>query len=520
MYKVLIVENNPTLIKLLSHFFQSEDCDIRIADDGLQAMSVLESFIPDILFTDIIMPKIGGDVLCRIVRHTPKFKDIFIVIYSAIACEDEKRIFDLEADLYIAKGANITIAKHIRHVLEQFRSGKRRENILHGKEELHLRGITKELLISRRHYNTILENLAEAVIEMDGTGQIVQANRAAQELLSCAPATLFSSRLTDYLAGPGLDLVEEWFAGAATGGLPQFRSSYDSPLLVGERQVIIKLVSITDQDEFFLIGILQDITERKQVEKQLQIFNDELERRVERRTRELQETQSQYLHAEKLSAIGKLSASIAHEFNSPLQGVMFILKGLKNTVTLEDEDRVMLDLALSESYRMKNLIRSLQDFNRPSSGKKVLMDVHVSIDALLLLCKSDFKLKRISTVLNYDARLPQIQAIPDQIKQVFLNLLNNAADACLENGGVITISTGREEQGIAVTIQDNGIGIEPGKMDLIFQPFYSTKSAVKGTGLGLSVCHGIVQNHQGEIRVESRPGEGSTFTVLLPVKGE
>ena len=148
------------------------------------------------------------------------------------------------------------------------------------------------------------------------------------------------------------------------------------------------------------------------------------------------------------------------------------------------------------------------------------MDVHVSIDALLLLCKSDFKLKRISTVLNYDVRLPQIQAIPDQIKQVFLNLLNNAADACLENGGVITISTGREEQGIAVTIQDNGIGIEPGKMDLIFQPFYSTKSAVKGTGLGLSVCHGIVQNHQGEIRVESRFGEGSTFTVLLPVKGE
>src|SRR5690242_3764426 len=131
MYKVLIVENNPTIIKLLSHHFQGAGCDIRLAGNGLQAMSVLETFIPDILFTDIIMPKIGGDVLCRVVRNTAKFKDIFIVVYSAIAYEDEKRIFDLDADMYIAKGANTTIASHVSHVLNKFCSGRRRENILH-----------------------------------------------------------------------------------------------------------------------------------------------------------------------------------------------------------------------------------------------------------------------------------------------------------------------------------------------------------------------------------------------------
>jgi signal transduction histidine kinase len=168
---------------------------------------------------------------------------------------------------------------------------------------------------------------------------------------------------------------------------------------------------------------------------------------------------------------------------------------------------------------MKCLIRSLRDFNRPSSGEKIFMDVHASIDSVLLLCKSDFQRKRITTVLNYAARLPQILAIRDQIIQVFFNLLNNAADACLENGGVITISTWQEEKRIAVAIKDTGTGIKPEKMDQIFQPFYTTKST-KGTGLGLSVSHGIVQNHQGEIRVESRPGEGSTFTVLLPIAAE
>lgn len=269
MYKVLIVENNPTILKLIAHFFQLEGCDIRLADDGLQAMSMLDTFIPDILFTDIIMPKISGDELCRIFRQTPKLQDIFIVIYSAIACEDEKQIFDLGADLYIAKGPNDTIKNHVHHVLDQFRSGIRREDILHGTEKLHQRIVTKELLVSRRHYHATMKNLAEAVIEMDSTGQIVKANRAALKLLSRDLATLLTSRLTDYLAGPEFNLVEQWFARVSTGESPQFFSSYDSPLSVDNHQVILKLLRIDEKDEFFIIAILQDVTQRKLTEGKL-----------------------------------------------------------------------------------------------------------------------------------------------------------------------------------------------------------------------------------------------------------
>ena len=265
-----------------------------------------------------------------------------------------------------------------------------------------------------------------------------------------------------------------------------------------------------------IIIFIEDITERKQIEEQLQTLNEELGRRIEERTRELQEAQSQYIHAEKLSAVGRLSASIAHEFNNPLQGVMAILKGLKKNLRLEEEDRELLDVALSETDRMKNLIRNLQEFNRPSSGKKMPMDVHASINTLLLLCKSDFKRRRIVTVLNYAGQLTRIMAIPDQMKQVFLNLLNNAADA-IQTDGVITVRTWQENNRVAVAIQDTGTGIAPEQMGLIFQPFYTTKPEVQGTGLGLSVCQGIVRSHRGEIRVESEPGKGSTFTVLLPV---
>lgn len=227
--------------------------------------------------------------------------------------------------------------------------------------------------------------------------------------------------------------------------------------------------------------------------------------------------EQKYLHAEKLSAVGKLSASFAHEFGNPLLGILFTLKKLKEKSNIEDEDDKLLDMAISEGMRIKDLIRNLQDFNRPSTGKKTAMDVHKALDSILMLQQIDFNSRLISVVRNYTARLPEIFAVSDQIKQVFLNLLANAADACDHFGGSITVRTWQEGDTVAVAIQDSGIGIKQEDMSQIFQPFFSTKSEVEGTGLGLSVSHAIIQHHGGEIRVESQPGIGSTFTVFLPI---
>ena len=218
------------------------------------------------------------------------------------------------------------------------------------------------------------------------------------------------------------------------------------------------------------VGVFRDISDLMQVQEQLKSANEGLERKVERRTQELQETQKRFLHAEKLSAIGQLSAYIAHEFNNPLQSIMTILQSFKKWRKLEEKDKELLDLVIGETTRMKRLIQSLRDFNLPSSDKKTFIDVHASIDSLLLLCKSDFQSKGISLELNYVERFPQILAVPDQIKQLLLNLLNNAADACLKNGGVITISTCHDEKRVAVAIKDNGVGMSLKKIDLIFQP--------------------------------------------------
>ncbi len=267
------------------------------------------------------------------------------------------------------------------------------------------------------------------------------------------------------------------------------------------------------------IETLQDISDRKQMEEEIRKINDELEERVDERTMQLKLTYDQLLHAEKLSAVGKLAASIAHEFGNPIIGIRNFLKGLKTQVELPEDDAAMLDLAIDECVRVKDLIQSLQDFNRPTTGKVDGMDIHKTIDDLLVFSKKSLSDKNIQVLKSFAPDMVEIQAVADQIKQVILNLIGNAQEAIGPSGGRIIISTEVVQENIHIHVEDTGKGIAEKDIDYIFDPFYSTKPAVEGTGLGLSVSYGIVKRHGGNITVQSTPDLGSKFTITLPIDG-
>ncbi|MBU4153296.1 MAG: PAS domain S-box protein [Proteobacteria bacterium] len=265
------------------------------------------------------------------------------------------------------------------------------------------------------------------------------------------------------------------------------------------------------------VETLQDITRRKTMEQEILQYQTVLENKVEERTYQLKKTYEQLLHAEKLSAVGKLAASIAHEFGNPIIGIRNFLQGIQKTTSFSQDDAELLELAIQECQRVKDLISNLQNFNRPTSGTMAPMDLHQALNDLLLFCKKSFRERHIMIRKKFSPNLPLIHAVHDQVKQVILNCLNNAQEAIPEHGGSILLTTEYTAKAVMLHIRDTGKGIDESDLVSIFEPFFSTKPAVEGTGLGLSVSYGIMKRHQGKIEVTDTSSQGTTFTISFPI---
>jgi two-component system, NtrC family, sensor kinase len=271
--------------------------------------------------------------------------------------------------------------------------------------------------------------------------------------------------------------------------------------------------NLETQKDFVEQRVLERTADLKQANQQLK---KEIAER-ERSEKELNKVNQQLLHSEKLSALGQLAASIAHEFNNPLLGIRNTLEQVQRGTALEDSLAELVELSINESNRVMGLAHQLKDFYRPSSGTPQPLNLHDAIDDMLMLKKSDFRKENIQLNKEYSEHLPNVQVVEDQFKQVILNLLQNANEAC-PNGGELTIRTQALDSCVEVAIKDTGQGIKQKHMTKIFDPFFTTKGEVKGTGLGLSVSYGIIKKHGGDLKVRSTEGEGSQFIITLPIK--
>lgn len=259
-----------------------------------------------------------------------------------------------------------------------------------------------------------------------------------------------------------------------------------------------------------------EIAEKQRVGLALQKAHAQLESRVKEKTAELKKTYDQLLHAEKLSAIGKLAASIAHEFGSPIVAIRLFIVNMLMRGQLSKGDSEMGAMAVEECDRIKGLIKNLQDFNRPSTGKLEAVNIHEILDSMTLLCNKNFAQHNITIHRNYAPLLPDILGVADQLKQVVLNLFNNSTQAMGSAGGSIAITTHQVGDMVQIDVKDSGRGIKTEHRNAIFQPFFSTKDEVEGTGLGLAVIYGIIKRHNGRIDVVSREGRGTTMSIRLP----
>ncbi len=284
------------------------------------------------------------------------------------------------------------------------------------------------------------------------------------------------------------------------------------------------------------ISILMDVTRLREQEEAQRRSKEELMEAHQR----LMENQQQLIHSEKMAFLGQLAAGVAHEINNPVGYVMSNLetliddiKEIQDTTTggqaeRADSGQLALDPFFSETQeillesitgleRVKDIVQGLKNFARPAESEIKAADINHEIEVALKIVSNELGHK--CTVVKNLGDLPSLKCRPGQLNQVFANLLANAAQAIADRG-TITVTTESTPSEILIKVADDGVGIEKENLSLLFTPFFTTKPTGQGTGLGLSVSYGIIQKHNGTIEVETHIGQGSTFTVHLPIPEE
>jgi two-component system NtrC family sensor kinase len=288
-------------------------------------------------------------------------------------------------------------------------------------------------------------------------------------------------------------------------------------------------VSVTSTEELDELATSFEImrVRLKQALDENSRFTQSLETKVEERTEQLKVVHQKLLQSDRLASLGQLSASVAHEINNPISGVlnlgMLMQRIIKDNGIPEGrlaEFKRYLGQVVAETARVGHIVQDLLAFSRRSKPQRSKIDLNAVIESTVNLIGHKLKLMAVEATLDLDRSIPRVSCDPSQMQQVIINLVMNGAEAAQGRpAGIVHIRTSPSADGseLLLTVKDNGDGIRSEHLSKIFDPFFTTKGEGKGVGLGLAVVYGIIEAHKGEIEVKSKPGEGTTFLVHLPI---
>ena len=280
----------------------------------------------------------------------------------------------------------------------------------------------------------------------------------------------------------------------------------------------MRLVAVTFND---MLDNLQQAT------IELENWSQQLEYKVLKKTELLSSAQNELIQLERIASLGKLSASVAHELNNPLSGILIytklITKQLSNVELYVSKKESMLKhlgLIESETKRCGDIVRGMLNFSKKEQDNLVALHLHQILAETFDLMSHPVKIAGISFITDFTATKDLILCGHNQIKQACVALIMNASEAVSENGEIIMRTKNPDEHSVSIEIFDNGVGISEEVLLHVFEPFYTTKQGVSGIGLGLPIVHGIVQRHNGKIEIDSEPGKGTTISIILPLSEE
>ncbi len=414
--------------------------------------------------------------------------------------EKEGFVKDFEVDFKRKNGETITILL-TAHVL------RGPDGEVRGYEGLNIdiserKRMERELREANDFLTNLIEGSVDGIIATDMRGNILLFNTGAERILAYQSEEVIGKMNIRELYPPGVaqEVMQKMRSpdDGEAGKLSSFR------VVLRNRSgewidcdLSASLIYDDEGNEIFSVGIFKDLRERLKMEERLQ------------------ETQQQLLQSEKLAAMGRLTSQIAHELNNPIYGIMNTLELLKTEIPPESKRRKILEMSLSETERLSEILRNMLSFSKPEEAVRRPIDVNELLEGIALFMDKQMREANIDVETRFEPEVPRVMGSTGQLRQVLLNIIRNAKEA-MPQGGILSLETMTHDARVVINIRDTGIGI-PGEIrDKIFEAFFTTKHEVKGVGLGLSVCYGIIRDHGGDILVESEEGKGSTFSIILP----
>jgi len=536
--RILIVEDDAEMVELMQSMLGLVRCEVQVAYSGDEALSLLRreaevSREIDLVLLDIMVPEMDGYEVITRVKADPVLRNTSIIMTTALDSISNKTLgLGLGADDYLTKPfdpqellARIDAVMRIRRSEQALR---RRNQELSALVEIN-RMVTSSLE---------LDEVLEAT--MQGIREILQVEAGSlvlvdEEIGGVVFRKSFSPE-QGWITGRTIQPEEGIVGYVVQSGEPKlvnsveldphFSAAVDEEMGFTSRNILCVPLKIRDQ----VIGAIEvinrlDGTFTQQDLELLQamaasvavaVDNANLYSELADFAKEVERSQAQLIQAEKMAAIGRLAASIAHEINNPLQAIhnslhLGLHQGLGDGKRWE-----YLSMAQAEVQRLIEIVQRMLDFYRPSRGGTVPTDVNSVVENVLVLARKRLQHGDIRVHTRLGSGLPRVPVVSDQITQVFLNIVINAVEAML-SGGDLWLETMLSEDGdwVLTYFRDTGPGMSSEQIANLFEPFYTTKP--DGTGLGLAISYGIVERHGGMVEVSSQPGQGVTFVVKLPV---
>ena len=379
--------------------------------------------------------------------------------------------------------------------------------------------------------DTVFNNIEEFIVVISPTLEIEEVNQALLEKMGYSRQEVIGKKCYEVFQKPNAHCNGD-ITGCPLNKVLQSRRPTHQILSLLDREgrphhVDAQVLPVWKKEgaisKFIEVG--QDISDWMKEEEEMA---RRLEKMVEDRTRELQETHSKLLHHDKMASLGKLSASVVHEINNPISGILNLVMLMSRMVeggTLQqkemDQFSRYLRLMESETRRISRIVSNLLSFSRDSKTEFGAVNLKQIIEKTLFLNANLLKLHSIKVEGDLDQGLPPLMGSEDRLQQVFMNVVSNAVEAMETSHGErklkITTTPLPGKECVSISFTDTGVGIPQENLSKLFEPFFSTKKKGKGVGLGLSVVYGIIQEHGGSVQVQSKEGRGTTFTIELPL---